>query len=194
MVNILTSSEFNLVEKTNPNVVWDGVPGFEPTSTDDNALKFIASYGGMNRMLFEFGTWIGRSALAFSKNYRSVTTMDYHGASDLQYPYEHKGIPCRPGELILDKTNVKFINENSLTYNFDRYNNYFDAVFVDGNHSINGCTTDINSALKIAKQKSLIFIHDYGNLGMGVRAAVDQYDHPSKHYLQDLDLIIFINQ
>lgn len=194
MVNVISSSEFNLVEKTNLNVIWDDVPDFEPTSTDDSALKFIATYGGANRTLFEFGTWIGRSALAFSKNFRYVATMDYHGASDLQYPYEHKGVPCRPGELVLDKANVKFINENSLTYNFDKYNNYFDVVFVDGNHSSTGCTTDINNAIKIAKTKSLIFIHDYGNLGMGVRSAVDQYNHANKFYLQDLDLIIFVNQ
>lgn len=194
MVTNLLSSDFNFIAKTNLSVNWEGVPAFTPTSTSDDTLKFICEYGGPERSIFEFGTWIGRSALGFSKNYKNVTTIDYTEGSDLYYAYQHNGTTCRPGELILETNNVEFINENSLDYDFRKYEDTFDVVFVDGNHSQYGCTLDIDNAMKISKiNNSLIFIHDYGNPGMGVRAAVDNYKHDHKYYLTDIDLVVFIN-
>lgn len=194
MIRTVHSSEFYQATKTNPNVNWADVPPFLPTSTSDDALKFISNYGGVDKELFEFGTWIGRSALGFSKNFKHVTTIDYINGSDISYAYQAENKSCRAGELILNVENVTFINENSLTYDFTRYNQKYDVIFVDGNHSYTGCTTDMNNALRIAKpNNSLVFVHDYGNPGMGVRAAVDAFDHPQKFYLSDIDLVVLIN-
>jgi predicted O-methyltransferase YrrM len=186
------SAEF--IPRTNPLVDWDNIPPFVPTSTEDRVLQFICMYGGKSRKIFEFGTWIGRSALGFSKNFEHVMTMDYIDGSDINYAYSHNNAVYKSGELILNVPNVTFINENSLSYNFDSLIDTFDVVFVDGNHSFNGCMEDMRNAMKICKKNnSIIFIHDYSNSGMGVKAAVDNFNHPNKCYITDVDLVALIN-
>lgn len=185
----------NLVAPIKRNdVSWVDIPDFQPTSTQDLSLKTICSYGGADKHLFEFGTWVGRSALAFSQNYNTVTTMDYIQGSDINYKYNFAGEECAPGELALKKSNVTLIQENSLNYNFDNFENKFDVVYVDGNHSEEGCYSDLHNSMLISKPRSIIFIDDYANKTMGVYRAVDKFDHPNKFYAEDINLVILVNK
>ena len=170
------------------------MPQIEPSSAEDDTLQFICTWGGDDKTLFEFGTWVGRSALGFSQNFQSVTTIDYRLNSDLEYPYRFQDKECRPGELIRNIKNVTLIEEDSQKYDFTPLKEKFDVVFVDGNHSFKGCTTDLHNAMLIAKPKSIIFVHDYKNRTMEVRQAVDSFQHPNKYYFADIDLITIVNK
>jgi len=173
---------------------WNNVPEFQPTSTLDEPLHFICRSGSPAMHLFEFGTWVGRSALGFSQNYEQVVTMDYIQNSDIAYSYNFKNIQCSPGELVKNTSNVKVILHDSLTYDFSNFKNLFDIVYVDGNHSEEGCTSDLKNAMLISKPKSVIFVDDYSNTGMGVYRAVDKFEHPLKYYIADLNLVMLINK
>jgi predicted O-methyltransferase YrrM len=175
-------------------VTWDNIPEIEASSTEDDTLKFICTYGGSDKKIFEFGTWVGRSALGFSQNFQHVTTIDYVGNSDIAYAYRFQNKECRSGELVRDAKNVTVIEADSLSYDFTSYKEQYDVVFVDGNHSYDGCTKDLNSAMFISKPKSVIFVHDYKNSTMGVRRSVDDFDHPVKYYFADIDLIAIVNK
>lgn len=192
-MKIINSNEY--VSKREPHeVIWTDVPLFQPTSTPDKALHFIASFGGENRKLFEFGTWVGRSALGFSQNFSEVVTIDYIQSSDINYSYQFNDRMMRSGELVKDRPNVICLNEDSMVFPFSKYEKTFDVVYVDGNHSKAGCLSDLNSAMRIAKKDSYIFVDDYPNETMGVRSAVDEFQHDNKFFFPDIGLIMFRNK
>lgn len=62
-------------------------------------------------------------------------------------------------------TSTKFFNENTQT---------FDWIYVDGDHSYEGCLNDLRNSLKIIKTGGYIFGDDYGNKKDVVKA-VDQF-------------------
>lgn len=175
------------------NVKWEGIPPFIPTSTDDRSLKYICASGGSQKSIFEFGTWIGRSALGFSQNYQRVVTMDFAGGSDIAYSYEYEGRKLNPGELINGCDNVNLIIADSRNFDFTPLYGLFDVVYVDGNHSREGCTKDLETAMLISKPKSTIFVDDYPNDQMGVREAVDNFPHPNKSFIPEIGLVKLIN-
>jgi hypothetical protein len=55
---------------------------------------------------------------------------------------------------------VTFVTENSLTF-FDRCEDKFDFVFLDGDHSAATVYQELPRALKILNQNGVILLHDY---------------------------------
>jgi predicted O-methyltransferase YrrM len=189
---IKTSSQDFFLKGENPNIRWDNVPGFECNSTQDETLQYICSFGGENKSIFEFGTWVGRSALGFSQNYKNVITMDHKDSSDYEYSYSFQGTLREAGDLVKNVENVSIILENSLTFDFSPYYDMFDVVYVDGNHSEEGCLSDMKNALKIAKPNSIIFVDDYP--WEGVRRAVDGFDYQDKYFIEDRLLVALVKK
>lgn len=190
-MKIIHSKEYNAPRHS---VIWENVPLFQPTSTNDPALQFISKFGGKDKTLFEFGTWVGRSALGFSQNFGKVVTMDFIASSDINYSYNFEGVPMVSGELVKNCENVVCIQEDSMKYDFSHFLQTFDVVYVDGNHSYNGCMSDLHNAMLIAKKtNSHIFVDDYANDDMGVRQAVSDFSHPDKIFFADLGIVLLKN-
>ena len=186
----LTPKEF--LERYNTNkidVKWNNIIKFIPSSTNDETLKFICSFGGPDKKIFEFGTWIGRSTLGFSQNFNEVVSIDCIEASDIKYSYAG----YTSGHFVKDIKNVKLINIDSKIYDFKQYLNYFDIVFVDGEHSINGVLSDTKNSLLITKNTSIIFFDDYiGNFE--VKPAINAFEFKNKVFIKDINLVAFIKE
>jgi len=174
--------------RLNQAVQWFNIPEFMPTSTNDAALKFICTFGGQDKAIFEFGTWIGRSTLGFAQNFGCVATIDLAKASDIQYSYKN----YRPGQLVEGWSHVERIQANSLEYDFTRFKGKFDIVFVDGNHTTVGAMKDIETARFISKDSAIIFVDDYNNPAMGVTDAVHRSYFSQKYWLEDIKQVVLL--
>jgi predicted O-methyltransferase YrrM len=174
--------------RINQAVRWNNVPDFQPTSTANESLKFMCRFGGYNRALFEFGTWIGRSTLGFAQNFGRVVTIDFAPASDIKYNYKGH----RSGELVEGWSNVERIQADSLEYDFTHFKGSFDVVYVDGNHTAVGAAKDLETSKFILRNGGLIFVDDYNNPTMGVTDAVNQADFSQKFWLEDIRQVVLL--
>ena len=182
---------------------WEDVPDYITTSAPDINLKLICRFSEGKKSIFEFGTWIGRSAFCFSQNYEKVETIDFLKGSDIDYSYDGK----KPGHYVKGKQNVKVHLHDSNDFNFSGYEDKFDCVFVDGNHGSIPCFLDLNNATKICKSNGLIFLDDYfwkNDSGeyvthpwMGVKDAVDRLislGYKEIYRIKDTMLVFFVNK
>lgn len=163
---------------------YEGVPAFIPTSTQDENLRLINKFSEGRKSIFEIGTWIGRSGLAFAQNFSKVKTIDYLPGSDIAYSY--KGFES--GQLCKDLDNVEYLYQDSRHYS--DFSEQFDCIYVDGNHTYEGCKQDIELARKLCVEGGLIFIDDYYNSCFGVQKAVDEL--PDTVYCVEGTTVVFI--
>jgi len=180
----------NFLEKFRPTnaVKWENIVPFIPMSTADVVLQFICAFGGPDKTIFEFGTWIGRSALGFSQNYKQVMTIDYAGPHDIGHIYGDYS----SGHFVKDVPNVVAVNTNSLTFNFTELENMFDVVYVDGDHTLEGARSDLQNALRLVKQNGYIFVDDYANHTMGVNQAVAELDFENTYEITDFNIAVLV--
>jgi hypothetical protein len=77
-------------------------------------------------------------------------------------------------KMTLNKANVEIIRDYS-TNAAERFpDNYFDFVYIDADHSTEGCTHDLNAWYPKVKPGRFLVGHDYRR-GFGVVAAVDNF-------------------
>lgn len=164
---------------------FEDIIDFIPTSTPNVSLQLICKFSQGYKSIFEIGSWIGRSAKAFSQNFSIVKTIDFSSASDINYQYNGYS-PC---ELARDLANVDFLEINSREYS--DFSEKFDCVYVDGNHSYDGCKHDLGLARKLCKVGGLVFIDDYFNRVMGVKKAVDEVIGEDLTHIVGTDLVYF---
>lgn len=167
-------------------VKWENVPAFIPSSTQDETLQFICKFGGPEKTIFEFGTFVGRSALGFSQNFKQVVSIDCQYGSDVNYLDYDSGVLAR------DVPNVELIQADSRFYDYTRFTGCFDVVFVDGNHSIPGATIDMHTAIRIAKPNGIIFVDDATNDMFGVPEAIRRFPFKPKYTFEDLGMAVFL--
>jgi len=76
------------------------------------------------------------------------------------------------------------INEKKIIFHFDKSQNifekfnenYFDFIFIDGDHSYQGCFNDLNNYYSKCRSGGIIAIHDYDRKSMiEVKEAVDKF-------------------
>jgi predicted O-methyltransferase YrrM len=186
----ITEQEFNFLFCDNYQEKYDLIyPKTTPASTFDEVLRAICRYSQGKGKILEIGTWIGRSALAFSQNFSEVVTIDCPQKSDIKYDY----LGMEPGHLIRDVPNVKLILEDSSSFDFDFYEKYFDCVYVDGNHTAVSCLIDMVNASQVCKEKGLIFVDDYFCKFFGVKEVFDAFPATSKYLIKNLNLVFFTN-
>ena len=58
---------------------------------------------------------------------------------------------------------------------FDTFTDKLDWVYVDGDHSYEGCLNDLTRSVEILKPNGIIFGDDYGPAKPGVKKAVDKF-------------------
>ena len=71
------------------------------------------------------------------------------------------------------RSNV-IIHRKSSTEWFNTFNKKLDWIYIDGDHTYNGCLNDLVNCLKVMKPNSFIFGDDYGNKP-DVKRAVDEF-------------------
>lgn len=178
----------NLENPTHHKVVWDNIPPFVNGSTSNDKLQFICAFGGDGRTLFEFGTFIGRSALGFSQNYSKVVTIDCGPENtDIIYSY-----PTNVGALVTDIKNVTCLTGDSRKVDLSIFYGLFDVVYVDGNHTTEGAIKDIDTALKLTNEQGIVFVDDVMNDMLGVDKAVEHFENEAPYLIEDLRLVMFV--
>ena len=187
---ITTSVDFLNQNSICREIKWENIPPFIPTSTMDEILKFICMFGGVSKTIFEFGTWIGRSTKGFSQNFKEVVSIDFIESSDINYGY----LGFASGELAKGIDNVTLVNYDSMHYDYSNYINKFDVIYVDGNHSYEGATSDITNSFKLLKDSGFIFIDDFINPTFGVASAVNNYNFTKKYFIEDISLVCFVKE
>lgn len=188
MLYYLTVGAFTriLKERIQPVLPFRDLPPFEDGNSSEELLRFICQFGGSDKSLFEFGTFTGRSTLAFSQNFNRVVSIDCLSGSDIPYHSYESG---KYGKGV---SNIDLIIADSRTYDFKSYHEQFDVVFVDGNHSYTGALLDIYAALGLTKPGGLIFIDDAENPLMGVKEAINVYGHEVKFILPEFHLGVLV--
>lgn len=171
----------NYIEK------YENIPGFIPTSTPDENLRLINKYSEGHKSILEIGTWIGRSALGFSQNFKRVVTLDYFEGSDINYSY----LGLEPGHLCKGIHNVELIKIDSKKFTTEER---FDCVYIDGNHSYDGFLADFLISKHHCKNNGIIFIDDYFNETMGVQKAVNDTIYDKLINVSDTTLVFVLNE
>ncbi|MEI8273803.1 MAG: class I SAM-dependent methyltransferase [Paludibacter sp.] len=130
-------------------------------ATDLALLKSIAaSYPACEYM--EIGTWRGESILNVADTGANCTSVNLSPediiAMGLNKKYAHLH-----GCLIKDKSRIKTVYANSLTFDFSTLNQKFDVIFVDGDHTYEAVKSDSSKVFELLKDDdSMIVWHDYG--------------------------------
>ena len=61
------------------------------------------------------------------------------------------------------KKKIQLLKNDSTKFNFTKFKNYFDIVFIDGGHNIEILKQDTRNALYITKKNGIIIWHDVGS-------------------------------
>lgn len=159
----------------------------------------------------EIGVWMGDSSVKFqSIGLKELHLIDPYTLSDAdrglslfkaRYASLVGGFDDQAFNIYYEKVynsvKDKFKNNSEVTLHRTRSvefwnsidDNYLDWVYIDGDHSYNGCYYDLIQAAKKVKTGGFIFGDDYKRLDGthgkgGVNKAVDQFvsEHPQFHF------------
>ncbi len=127
----------------------------------DNQLKKIKNI----KNILEIGSYEGRSCIYFGKKFinSKITCVDTWSGSD-----EHLNIKFQEIEKNFDKNilnhlgndRVKKIKLSSNNF-FENNQNYFDLIYIDGDHETNQVHKDINNSWKILNKGGYMILDDY---------------------------------
>ena len=127
----------------------------------------MALLKGLTRMTpecryFEIGAWRGESIANVASVARECISLSLPEEELKQLGFTEDFIGQHyfySGEL----ENVRHIEHNSRTFDFSEFENRFDLVFVDGDHSQEGVAIDTKNVFQLLKDdQSAIVWHDYG--------------------------------
>lgn len=120
----------------------------------------------------EIGSWRGESLYNVAKIAKNCTSLSLSKDDMLSMGLNNKAADLQRF-FSRDLPNVKHIEANSLTYDFNQINDKFDVIFVDGDHTYDGVKSDTQNAFKLLKDEhSVIIFHDCGGGYEGFRYEV----------------------
>jgi predicted O-methyltransferase YrrM len=162
----------------------------EGIETDIEELAYLAliTEATKPKVVFEIGTFRGRTALNFAANSPAdciIWTLDLPPDAHLQ-----KGLLADDDVRLVKKatadssdfqnhveaTKIRRLFGNSIEFDFSPYYGSADIVFVDGGHSYRVVSSDTKEALKMVRPGGLIVWHDfavYGDYNDVTRAVLD---------------------
>lgn len=122
--------------------------------------KLASGYKDCN--YFELGCWRGESLYNLAQVSKSCTALSLSKEEMTEMGVE-KEIIEQTHFFSKDLMNVKFINHNSLTYDFNLIKDRFDVLFIDGDHHYESIVSDTKNVLSLRRNdQSVIVWHDYG--------------------------------
>jgi hypothetical protein len=106
------------------------------------------------------------------------------GSSD---PLEFQKYYDRVHREVCDRFPSELVTVHRCTsrYFFTKFCHKVDWVYVDGSHSLRGCSADLHGAKGILKPGGVIYGDDYGNK-VGVTAAVSLFTQAHRHSFREL--------
>jgi predicted O-methyltransferase YrrM len=133
----------------------------QASPTDIGLLKGLARKRPGCRYL-EIGSWRGESLANMATVCAECMALTLSVEEMLEIGYSESAIACE-GFFTHGTNNVRFIKQNSRTFDFSQFGKYFDLVFIDGDHSPDGVKADTLGALSVLRdENSVIVWHDYG--------------------------------
>ena len=92
----------------------------------------------------------------------------------MQYNYDafYKNV-C---EKFKDSSNIKLLREDTVSASKHYVDNYFDIVYVDADHSYEGCKRDIEAWYPKVKKGGVLVGHDYYCCGGVYKAVNEKFD------------------
>lgn len=183
------------------------VPGYMPI----RELTWLAEWAAKSRIVVEIGSWKGRSTRALGDNVKQRVYAVDHWLGQLRDP---AAAPTR--ELLvrgggdraaghdfiwnefranladlIDKGKVIPIDHNSqngLPAELLPLRGRVDLLFIDGDHSYEGCKSDIDHYGPLVRPGGIISGHDYNSQPRhaGVRRIVDEYYGKSAKFCQTI--------
>ncbi len=119
-------------------------------------------------VVFEFGTAVGVTTYNLFKNTQDTTQI---------YTFDWKIPPTKNPELteLFQNPRVHYIEGSSLTYDFSRFYDSCDFIFVDGGHEFAFVVKDTLNALKMIKKGGMILWHDFGANFPDVVACINSF-------------------
>jgi predicted O-methyltransferase YrrM len=123
------------------------------------------------KSFFEFGTYLGETALAVARNnpQAKILTLDLPNAEARQkakmdmtdeYLFERwdRGAAFKGVE---ESKRIEQLTGDSATFDFEPYQHGIDLVFIDASHSYSYVKSDTEAALRIVSPDGTILWHDY---------------------------------
>lgn len=153
----------------------DGEGVFTPV--DELAYLAILSRRLQPRVIFEIGTYRGRTAINFALNSPDdciVYTLDLppetrDAVLAAVHPADANLIRySQPGLLFNGRPESKKIRQlwgNSLEFDFSPYTSAVDLVFIDGSHHYAAALSDTRAALQMVRPGGVVVWHDFANYG-----------------------------
>src|SRR5258706_661852 len=110
----------------------------------------------------EIGSWRGESLFNISPVVSQCTSISFSPDQVLSR-FNNKIMANSLRIFSKGIKNVRHIEADSLTFNFDSINEKFDVIFVDGDHTYEGVKSDTQNAFRMLKdESSIIIFHDCG--------------------------------
>jgi predicted O-methyltransferase YrrM len=147
---------------------------------NDNELTFLAKIAELAEVSIEIGSYYGRSCMAIADNTKGVVySVD---------PYKGEYVTANP-TIHLDFDDDVYntfkynLSEHLASGKLEHFRGVFpdfpvtpaDFVFIDGDHSYEGCMADIKHALTMMNHNGVVAGHDYGTPGFtGVKQSADE--------------------
>lgn len=137
-----------------------------------NIFKNIITLEGLKDVkFFEFGVRTGYIGNVLSKVSNDLNIrISYTGIDINQYESNGLDLAKETFELLELSNILKCVN--SKTFNFSRFQNYYDIIHIDGDHSYDAKISDFINAYTICKNGGYILIDDYDH-HEEVKRAVD---------------------
>ncbi len=141
--------------------------------TDIALLKSLARSFN-NCAYLEIGSWRGESISNVYEVTKDCTSITLSEEEMKEMKFNNDFIKVH-GIFSNDLEYLKIIKHNSQTFDFSKFNKTFDLIFIDGDHSYQGCKTDINAWVPHMKSHGVIFFHDADESSPGVLQAACEF-------------------
>lgn len=167
-----------------------------PDLYNDPLNKLIQKYINPTDTILEIGAYVGLSTKLFSEKVKHIDTVDKF----MDVYFINKNITKRElfNHLMKDSTNYTLIEKDSKDLYGKLPDNYYDLIYLDGDHSYAGVKNDIINLLPKIKSGGYIAGHDYSEIWGGVIKAVDELlDSPDEifddsSWIKNIDNIKYI--
>jgi predicted O-methyltransferase YrrM len=161
-----------------PRIVLQPLPGQGiETPIDELAYLALLSAALRPKVIFEFGTFRGRTALNFALNSphdcriftldlspgeRDAVLSRVNRADDGIIRASETGKDCRDSDV---SHKIEQLYGDSTRFDFSPFYGQVDLVFVDGGHDYEVARSDSRNALAMTRPGGLVVWHDFGNYG-----------------------------
>ena len=127
----------------------------------NNQLKKIKNI----RNILEIGSYEGRSCIYFGKKFidAKITCVDTWSGSDEHLNIKFKEIENNFDKNILNHLGNDRVEKQKLSSDifFEKNNEFFDLIYIDGDHQTDQVNKDINNAWKILNDGGYLILDDY---------------------------------